>query len=80
MIEAAKIAKTKKCFVVTFTGFHEDNPLKQFGDINFWVDSNNYNIVESIHNSWVVLIAENISNDDKRIGLHGLDTEHFGKS
>ena len=34
---------------MTFTGKNEKNSLRELGDINFWVDSHAYNIVEGIH-------------------------------
>jgi D-sedoheptulose 7-phosphate isomerase len=35
--------------VVTFSGFEADNPLRQMGDLNFYVPSNRYGIVETAH-------------------------------
>ena len=40
--------KEKGYKIITFTGFDENNPLKSNGDINFWVDSRAYNIVEMV--------------------------------
>ena len=44
--------------VVTISGFAEDNPLKQLGDINLWVDSKAYNFVENIHQIWLLAITD----------------------
>ena len=44
--------------VVTFSGFAEDNPLRQLGDINLWVDSKAYNFVENIHQVWLLAIVD----------------------
>jgi len=44
--------------IVTFSGFHEKNPLKKCGDINFWVDSKAYNIVENIHQFWLLAVVD----------------------
>lgn len=44
--------------VVTFTGFAEENPLRQLGDINLWVDSKAYNFVENIHQVWLLAIVD----------------------
>ena len=50
MVNAAKYAKKNKIkTIITLTGNKKDNPLKQLGDINFWVDSSAYNHVENIH-------------------------------
>ena len=40
--------------VVTFTGFADENPLRQLGDINLWVDSKAYNFIENIHQVWLL--------------------------
>jgi D-sedoheptulose 7-phosphate isomerase len=53
VVEAAKYAKKVGMKVVTFTGKDSDNALKALGDINFWVDSAAYNIVECIHMMWL---------------------------
>ena len=44
--------------VITLSGFSAGNPLKQLGDINFWVDSPIYNIVESIHQMWLLSVVD----------------------
>ena len=42
------------CKLVTFSGFSEDNGLNNLGDLNFWVNSNVYNYVETIHQIWLL--------------------------
>tara|TARA_B100002003_G_C13883989_1_gene431357 strand:+ start:524 stop:694 length:171 start_codon:yes stop_codon:yes gene_type:complete len=44
--------------VITFTGFKPDNFLKQKGELNFWVNSKAYNIVENTHQIWLLLICD----------------------
>jgi len=44
--------------VITFSGFDADNPLRQLGDINLWVDSKAYNFVENIHQVWLLAIVD----------------------
>lgn len=46
--------------IITFTGKSSDNTLKNIGDINFWVDSHSYNIVEGIHMIWLTSIIDMI--------------------
>ena len=58
MINAAKFAKNMGLSVVTFTGFDSDNPLKKEGDLNFWLDSRAYNIVENIHQIWLLMVCD----------------------
>ena len=44
--------------VVTFSGFAENNPLRQLGDINLWIDSKAYNFIENIHQVWLLAIVD----------------------
>ena len=60
IVNAAKRAKELKMNVITFSGFKSDNPLSQMGDINFWVDSKAYNIVEMTHHIWLLAILDYI--------------------
>jgi D-sedoheptulose 7-phosphate isomerase len=53
VVNAAKMAKGMGMQVVTFTGRYESNPLKLLGDLNFWVPSHAYNIVENLHAIWL---------------------------
>ena len=60
IINAAITAKERGFTVVTFSGRSAANKLKSIGDINFWVDSNAYNIVECIHMIWVTTVIDAI--------------------
>ena len=53
IIRALRIARKKKCKLITFSGFKPDNPSRYLGDINFYVDSNVYGYVEIAHMSLV---------------------------
>jgi phosphoheptose isomerase len=44
--------------VVTLSGFVADNPLRKLGDINFWIDSKAYNIVETAHQFWMMSVID----------------------
>jgi phosphoheptose isomerase len=44
--------------VVTLSGFAADNPLRALGDINFWIDSKAYNIVETVHQFWMMSVID----------------------
>lgn len=46
---AASMAKSLGNKVITLSGFHHDNPLRKLGDINFWLDSSDYGLVEIGH-------------------------------
>jgi len=51
--------------VVTLSGFSLDNPLRKLGDINLWVDSKAYNIVEMTHHIWLLSILDYIIENKK---------------
>lgn len=58
VINAAKVAKELEIPVITFSGRDSNNSLKSLGDLNFWVDSHAYNIVECIHMIWVTTVID----------------------
>ena len=58
IVNAAKYCNVSGIKVITFTGFDNDNPLKTCGDINFWLDSKAYNIIEGIHQLWLLSICD----------------------
>lgn len=60
IVNAALKAKELCLKVITLSGFSENNPLRQIGDINFWVDSKEYNIIEMTHNAWLLAIVDKI--------------------
>ena len=60
VLEAAKICKKKKILLYTLTGFSKSNPLKKMGNINLWVNSKAYNIIENIHQIWLLSIVDRI--------------------
>lgn len=49
ILRAAKMGKEKGAFVITLSGFDADNPLRSLGDINFYVPSHSYGMVEISH-------------------------------
>lgn len=49
IINACDLALAMKCKVVTFSGFSENNPLRNSGHLNFYVPSNHYGFVELCH-------------------------------
>ena len=60
VVNAAKKCKEMNIKVVTFTGFDSENKLKQLGDLNFWLDSKAYNIVEMTHQIWLLGVVDAI--------------------
>ena len=51
IIDAVKLARAAGHFVVTFTGFEHDNPLRNLGSLNFYVPANEYGFVQLAHES-----------------------------
>ncbi|RVT90601.1 SIS domain-containing protein [Rhodovarius crocodyli] len=57
-VNAAKYAKSRGMKVVTFTGSAPDNQLRALGDINFWLGSRAYNVVEGLHMVWLTTVVD----------------------
>jgi D-sedoheptulose 7-phosphate isomerase len=49
IIKAVHAARAASCGVITFSGFSHDNPLRSLGNINFYVNSDQYGFVEIAH-------------------------------
>ena len=49
ILNGVRVMREKGAAVITLSGFKEDNPLRRLGDINFYVPSESYRIVESAH-------------------------------
>ena len=64
IINGANKALSMKLPLITFSGFSSDNLLRKLGDINFWVDSSTYNIVESIHQMWLLSVVDYLIQED----------------
>lgn len=64
IVNAIEVAKNKRAFVITFTGFRPDNKVKQLGDINVYVPCEKYGMVESIHNLILQQIVDMIMEQD----------------
>lgn len=60
VLNAATKSKELGLTVITFSGFNTNNPLHKLGDINLWVDSEVYNIVEMTHHIWLLAIVDMI--------------------
>ena len=64
IINGAKKALEIGVPLITLTGFSENNPLNKLGNINFWADSSTYNIVESIHQMWLLSVVDYLIDED----------------
>ncbi|WP_010681167.1 D-sedoheptulose-7-phosphate isomerase [Acetivibrio cellulolyticus] len=49
ILNAVKSAIGLNCKVITLSGFSPENPLRQFGELNFYVPSDKYGYVELVH-------------------------------
>lgn len=68
MINAARKARQMGLELITFTGFTPNNELRAMGDINFWVASHAYNVVEMTHHIWVLAMVDKLIEDGNRSG------------
>jgi len=64
IVNAAQYAREHDLRCVTFSGFSSNNPLRTLGEPNFWLDCNAYNVVESTHLIWILLVVNLLENDD----------------
>ena len=58
IINGCKIARKKKIKIVTLSGFQKTNILNKKGDVNIWINSRVYNIVENIHQIILLLLND----------------------
>ena len=57
-LAAARYARSRGLTVVSFTGSAPDNPLRQLSDIDFWIGSRAYNVVECVHMMWLMTVCD----------------------
>ena len=62
IVRGVNAARLNGCSVITLSGFKEDNRLCTMGDINFYVPSEIYGLVEVIHHSICHCILDTIVN------------------
>ena len=58
IINAAQYCKQKKINLITLSGFKKNNPLSQSGNINFHVESEEYNFIEMTHHIILLSIVD----------------------
>lgn len=49
ILNGVRMAKSKGSVALTFSGFSPQNPLRTLGDLNFYVASQHYGLVEGVH-------------------------------
>ncbi len=60
IIKGVDAAQKKDCAIITFSGFDYNNPLRSKGDLNFYVPSHVYGIVEITHLSLIHATLEEL--------------------
>ena len=65
VVVGARAARELGLQVVTLSGFNASNPLRKLGDLNLWVNSETYNIVETVHLSWLLAVIDRLVEPDE---------------
>ena len=60
-----KIAKNRQGNIITLSGFKEHNPLSQKGDVNFYINAENYGIVECYHQIILHVILDSLNKSNQ---------------
>lgn len=60
IVNAAKFLKKKKNILITLSGLNKKNPLRKLGNLNFFVNTKNYNVTESTHLIILLIIVEKL--------------------
>ena len=60
VVIGANAARDIGLHVVTLSGFRANNPLRMLGDLNLWVNSESYNVVETTHQSWLLAVIDRL--------------------
>jgi D-sedoheptulose 7-phosphate isomerase len=58
ILNAVGAARRLEMKVITLSGMEADNPLRRLGDLNLWLDSKAYNIIESAHQFWLLMVLD----------------------
>ena len=58
IVNAANHCKLNNINLITFSGFNKDNALSKLGNINFHINSNNYNYIEMSHHIILVSLVD----------------------
>jgi phosphoheptose isomerase len=58
ILNAVAMAREMKLDIITLSAMGADNPLRTLGDVNYWVNSWSYNIVETAHQFWMMAVID----------------------
>jgi len=65
ILNGALQSKAMGLSIITLSGFSRDNSLRKLGDINLWLGSTTYNIVEMTHHIWLVAVIDYLTEAKK---------------
>jgi len=69
IVNGAAQALEKGLSVLTLSGFDAANRLRTMGEVNLWVDSSSYNVVEITHQTWLLAVVDYLIERDRiRLG------------
>ena len=71
IVNGTDTAKSIGMKVVTFSGFSADNALREKGELNFWVNSREYNIVEMTHHVWLCALVDYLASKRNSGSMNG---------
>ncbi len=60
ILNAVEQARKMGISVTTCSAMSPENPLRKLGDVNLWADSHAYNIVETVHQFWMMAVIDMI--------------------
>jgi D-sedoheptulose 7-phosphate isomerase len=60
IVNAVNQCKKMELSLITLTGFSAENPVRTGGNINLWVDSEDYNCVEMTHHIWLLALVDKL--------------------
>jgi D-sedoheptulose 7-phosphate isomerase len=68
ILRGVKQSLAQNCGVITLSGFRSDNPLRRMGILNFYVPSQTYGPVESVHSLLTHFIADRVAGQQAKSG------------
>lgn len=66
ILSAVAAAKQKNVTVIAYAGFDRNAPLLQIGDLNFYINSNQYGLVEVAHTALVHQLTDTIYEQSRK--------------
>ena len=58
IVNAAKYCKKNSIQLITLSGFKKNNPLSKYGNVNFHINSDQYNFIEMSHHIILVYLVD----------------------